>query len=63
MDERKKQFRVGVVVFATGIITVVLILMSSDFSWSPFRDQYQLQVLVDQAPGVAPERMRPCRSW
>jgi phospholipid/cholesterol/gamma-HCH transport system substrate-binding protein len=55
MDERKKQFRVGVVVFATAIITVVLILMSSDFSWSPFRSQYQLQILVDQAPGVAPD--------
>lgn len=55
MDERKKQFRVGVVVFATAIITVVLILTSSDFSWSPFRSQYQLQVLVDQAPGVAPD--------
>ena len=45
----------GVVVFATGVITVVLILMSSDFSWSPFRQQYQLQVLVDEAPGVAPD--------
>lgn len=55
MDERKKQFRVGVVVFATVIITAVLIVMSSDFSWSPFRQQYQLQVLVDQAPGVAPD--------
>ncbi len=55
MDERKKQFRVGVVVFATAIITAVLIVMSSDFSWSPFRQQYQLQVLVDQAPGVAPD--------
>jgi phospholipid/cholesterol/gamma-HCH transport system substrate-binding protein len=55
MDERRKQFSVGVVVFATGIITIVLILMSSDFSWSPFRQQYQLQVLVDQAPGVAPD--------
>jgi phospholipid/cholesterol/gamma-HCH transport system substrate-binding protein len=55
MDERRKQFSVGVVVFATGVITVVLILMSSDFSWSPFRRQYQLQVLVDQAPGVAPD--------
>jgi phospholipid/cholesterol/gamma-HCH transport system substrate-binding protein len=55
MDDRKKQFRVGAVVFATFIITAVLILMSSDFSWSPFRQQYQLQVLVDQAPGVAPD--------
>lgn len=52
MEDRTKQFRVGVVVFATMIITVLLILMNSDFSWSPFRSQYQLQLLVDQAPGV-----------
>ena len=55
MDERRKQFSVGVVVFATGVITVVLVLLNSDLSWSPFRQQYQLQVLVDQAPGVAPD--------
>ena len=55
MEDRTKQFRVGVVVFATMIITVLLILMNSDFSWSPFRGQYQLQLLVDQAPGVAPD--------
>lgn len=53
MDDRKKQFRVGVVVFATLIVAAILIMMNSDFSWSPFRQQYQLQVLVDQAPGVA----------
>lgn len=55
MDDRTKQFRVGVVVFATMVITVLLLLMNSDFSWSPFRSQYQLQILVDQAPGVAPD--------
>ena len=55
MEDRTKQFRVGVVVFATMIISVLLILMNSDFSWSPFRSQYQLQLLVDQAPGVAPD--------
>lgn len=55
MEERRKQFMVGIVVFSTIVITIVLILMSSDFSWSPFREQYQLQVLVDQAPGVAPD--------
>ena len=42
-------------VFFTAIATVMLIIMSSDFSWSPFTNQYQLQVLVDQAPGVAPD--------
>jgi len=55
MEDRTKQFRVGVVVFATMVITMLLILMNSDFSWSPFRNQYQLQVLVSQAPGVAPD--------
>ncbi len=55
MDDRKKQFRVGVVFFATMMVASILILMNSDFSWSPFREQYQLQVLVSQAPGVAPE--------
>ena len=54
MEDRTKQFRVGVVVFATMIITMLLILMNSDFSWSPFRSQYQLKLLVDQAPGVVP---------
>ncbi len=54
MEDRRKQFSVAVVVVATPIIVVILLAMSSDFSWSPFRDQYQLQLLVDQAPGVAP---------
>lgn len=54
MDERTKRLRVGAMVFFTAIATVVLIIMSSDFSWSPFTSQYQLQLLVDQAPGVAP---------
>jgi len=52
MEDRTKQFRVGIVVFATMIISVLLILMNSDFSWSPFKSQYQIKVLVDQAPGV-----------
>jgi len=55
MDDRTKQFRVGVVVFATAIITALLIVLTSDFSWAPFKKQYQLKILVDQAPGVAPE--------
>lgn len=58
MDDRKKQFRVGVVVFATMIVASILILMNSDFSWSPFREQYQLQVLVDQRPAL--RRIRQC---
>lgn len=55
MEDRTKEFRVGVVVFGTMIAAASLILMQSDFSWSPFRKQYQLQLLVDQAPGVAPD--------
>lgn len=55
MDDRKKQFRVGVVVFATLIVAGILILMNSDFTQSPFRSYYQLQILVPEAPGVAPD--------
>jgi len=55
MEDRTKQFRVGVMVFGMMIFTVLLIMMNSDFSWSPFRSQYQLQLLVDQAPGVVPD--------
>ncbi len=55
MEDRSKQFRVGVVVVTTLLVTALLVAMTSDFSWSPFRQRYQLQVLVDQAPGVAPE--------
>ena len=53
MGSRNKQFTVGVMVFATIIVTGLLLLMNSDFSWSPFKNQYQLQVMVPQAPGVA----------
>ena len=55
MDDRSKQFKVGVVVVATVLITMLLVIFTSDFSWMPFRNQYQLQVLVSQAPGVAPK--------
>jgi ABC-type transporter Mla subunit MlaD len=53
MNERTKQFRVGVVVFAMIITTTILILWNSDFSALPFRSKYQVKLLVDQAPGVA----------
>jgi len=55
MEDRKKQFRVGVVVFATMMVASILIVMNSDFSGSLFQEQYQLQIMVDQAPGVAPD--------
>jgi phospholipid/cholesterol/gamma-HCH transport system substrate-binding protein len=55
MEDRSKQFKVGVVVVATVLITMLLIVFTSDFSWLPFRNQYQLQVLAPQAPGVVPK--------
>jgi ABC-type transporter Mla subunit MlaD len=56
MNERTKQFRVGVVVLFTIMLTSMLILWNSDFSASlPFRGRYQVKMLVDQAPGVAPD--------
>ncbi len=55
MDDRSKQFKVGVVVIATVLLVMLLVIFTSDFSWLPFRNQYQLQVLVSQAPGVAPK--------
>ncbi len=55
MEERRQQFTVGVLVFGMMLVTGLLILMNSDFSWSPWRKQYQLQVLVPQAPGVSPD--------
>ncbi len=55
MDDRSKQFKVGVVVVATMLMIMLLVIFTSDFSWMPFRNQYQLQVLVSQAPGVAPK--------
>jgi phospholipid/cholesterol/gamma-HCH transport system substrate-binding protein len=53
MDERSKQFRVGVVAIATIVITAILITWHSDFATLPFAKRYQVQMLVGQAPGVA----------
>lgn len=54
MNERTKQFNVGVVVFATILISSILILWNSDFSSMPFQGKYEVTMLVDQAPGVMP---------
>ncbi|MBX3426687.1 MAG: MCE family protein [Pirellulales bacterium] len=54
MNERNKQFRVGVVAVATVVITAILIAWHSDFSSLPFSGNYQLKVVADQAPGVSP---------
>ena len=55
MEDRRKQFSVAVVVLATPIIVGLLLATSSDLAWSPFSSQYQIELLVDQAPGVAPK--------
>lgn len=54
MNERTKQFRVGVVAIATVVITAILITWHSDFSSLPFSDTYTVRIIVDRAPGVAP---------
>jgi len=54
MSDRTKRFWVGIVVFATILISAILIVMNSDVSWAPFSEKYQLKLLVDQAPGVVP---------
>ena len=55
MEDRRKQFSVAVVVVATPIILGLLLAFSSDTALSPFSNQYQIKLLVDQAPGVAPK--------
>jgi len=55
MEDRTKQIRVGIMVFFTMLVAGLLIVMTSDMSWTPFKKQYQLHVLVPEAPGVAPE--------
>ena len=55
MNERTKQFRVGLVVFSTMIIGSTLVLLNSDFSALPFQGKYQVKMLVEEAPGVAPD--------
>jgi phospholipid/cholesterol/gamma-HCH transport system substrate-binding protein len=55
MNERTKQFRVGVLVLFTILLSSILILWNSDFEELPFRERYQVKMLVDQAPGVAPD--------
>ncbi|MEM8943701.1 MAG: MlaD family protein [Planctomycetota bacterium] len=55
MEDRSKQFKVGVVVVATMLVTALLLVLTSEVSLLPFKNEYQLQVLVPQAPGVAPD--------
>ncbi|QDT00663.1 MlaD family protein [Adhaeretor mobilis] len=55
MNDRKRAFQLGVLGIATFFVASILILWNSDFSSLPFSSRYQLQMLVDQAPGVAPQ--------
>ncbi|MCU0959045.1 MAG: MlaD family protein [Pirellulaceae bacterium] len=51
MDERVLRFRVGVVVVAAAIITIILITLLG--AWpNPFTPQYLLHILFPSAPGV-----------
>src|SRR6056297_473822 len=51
MDEQKLRFRVGVVVLAAAIITIILITLLG--AWpSPFTPRYTVQVEFPNAPGV-----------
>ncbi len=51
MDERVLRFRVGVVVVAAAIITIILITLLG--AWpSPFKPRYTVQVEFPTAPGV-----------
>jgi phospholipid/cholesterol/gamma-HCH transport system substrate-binding protein len=52
MNERTKQFRVGLVVFFTAFMLAGLLVLNSDFQRLPFRGTYQVKMLVEQAPGV-----------
>jgi ABC-type transporter Mla subunit MlaD len=57
MNERQMQFRVGVVVFATMIIGVLLATLNSPLptGWMPWgRMSYDIGIALKQAPGVAP---------
>jgi len=51
MDERIMQFRVGVIVFATLIITVILVLLFGEMPSTPY-GSYTIYVRFSQAPGV-----------
>ncbi len=51
MDERVLRFRVGVVVVAAAIITIILITLLG--AWpSPFKPRYTLHIVFPEAPGV-----------
>jgi phospholipid/cholesterol/gamma-HCH transport system substrate-binding protein len=52
MNERRMQFRVGLVVFATMIVGVVLVGLNGPKSFDWLRSKYQVGIAVPEAPGV-----------
>jgi phospholipid/cholesterol/gamma-HCH transport system substrate-binding protein len=52
MNERTKQFRVGLVVLFTFMAASLLVVLHTDFRRLPLHPSYQVKMLVDQAPGV-----------
>jgi phospholipid/cholesterol/gamma-HCH transport system substrate-binding protein len=57
MNDRVKQFRVGVVVLATGIIGAILVTLNGPTSteWIPGLDKhYQVTIELREAPGIGP---------
>jgi phospholipid/cholesterol/gamma-HCH transport system substrate-binding protein len=52
MNERTKQFRVGLVVLFTFMAGSLLTVLHTDFRRLPLHPSYQVKMLVDQAPGV-----------
>jgi phospholipid/cholesterol/gamma-HCH transport system substrate-binding protein len=57
MNERQMQFRVGVVMFATPIIGVLLATLNGPMptEWLPWgRQTYRIAIQLPQAPGVGP---------
>jgi phospholipid/cholesterol/gamma-HCH transport system substrate-binding protein len=54
MDERVVQFRVGVMVLATLIITGILVILFGEMP-NPFKQKYTIQIRFAEAPNVVPD--------
>ena len=57
MNDRVMQFRVGVVVLATSIISAILVTLNSPASkeWVPgLKHKYQVTIELERAPGIGP---------
>ncbi len=57
MNDRKMQFRVGIVVLLTALIALILVMINSPLpiGWLPWgQRQYHLKIELAEAPGVGP---------